>query len=141
LNARPTAPAGTTVPAKTQLENKAWEVSAGYVLTGEDSTYAGVTPKAPFNWQNGTWGAWQAVARYSDLKIDPKTFPLFASPLSNAAEARAAGVGVNWYLTKAVRITQDYFQTSFSNNAGPVSTSQILRQDEKAFITRVQIVF
>ena len=136
VNVRPKAGA-----PKSELENKAWEVSVGYVLTGEDATYAGVTPAAPFSWDNGTWGAWQVVARYADLKIDPNAFPLFASTATNAKEAYAGGVGVNWYLTKAVRITQDFFDTHFTKPGTATPTTQILQYNEKALITRVQIAF
>jgi phosphate-selective porin OprO/OprP len=130
---------------KTALENKAWEVAAGYVLTGEDSSLTGVVPKAPFNWDNGTWGAWEVVARYADLKLDPKTFPLFADATAganvNAKEAASAGLGLNWYLSRTVRISADYFQTQFTNSVAPAAATQLLRQDEKAFITRFQVAF
>jgi phosphate-selective porin OprO/OprP len=144
INVRPSGP--STTLAKTELQNKAWAVTAGYVLTGEDATYTGVTPAQPFNWANGTWGAWQVVARYEDLKIDPKAFQgpaatQLASPATNAKEASAWGVGVNWYLTKAVRISQDFFDTRFTKAGTTAPTTQILRQNEKALTTRVQIAF
>ncbi len=146
VNVRPNAPTTTTFPAKTQLENKAWAVSVGYVLTGEDATYEGVTPASPFSWANGTWGAWQIVARYEDLKIDPKAFAgtgaaQLASPAANAKEASAWGAGVNWYLTKAVRISQDFFDTRFTKAGTIAPTTQILQHNEKALITRVQLSF
>jgi phosphate-selective porin OprO/OprP len=146
INVRPSAPTTTTFPAKTQLENKAWAVTVGYVITGEDATYDGITPAKPFSWADGTWGAWQVVARYEDLKIDPKAFAgtgaaQLASTATNAKEASAWGVGVNWYLTKAVRITQDFFDTRFTK-AGPIApTTQILQHNEKALTTRLQLNF
>ncbi|HXA15198.1 MAG TPA: porin [Opitutaceae bacterium] len=144
VNVRPSGPS-TTAP-KVQLENKAWAVTAGYVLTGESSSYDGITPAAPFNWDNGTWGAWQVVARYEDLKIDPNAFAgtgaaQLASPATNAKEASAWGVGVNWYLTKAVRISQDFFDTHFKNAGLAAPTTQILQHNEKALTTRVQLSF
>jgi phosphate-selective porin OprO and OprP len=149
INVRPNAPPANPAaafPAKVSLENKAWAVTAGYVLTGEDASYTGVTPAQPFNWANGTWGAWQVVARYEDLKIDPKAFlgptaTQLASPATNAKEASAWGLGVNWYLTKAVRISQDFFDTHFTKAGTATPTTQILRQNEKALTTRVQIAF
>jgi phosphate-selective porin OprO/OprP len=141
VNVRPNAPTATTFPAKAQLENKAWEVRVGYVITGEDDTYNGVTPAEPFSWANGTWGAWQVVARYGDLKIDSKAFPLFASTATNAKEASAWGAGVNWYLNNVVRISQDFFDTRFTKAGTTAPTSQILQHNEKALITRVQLSF
>jgi len=135
VNARPTA-AG----AKAELQNKAWQLAGGYVLTGENSSYTGVVPKTTFNPTAGTWGAFEVVVRYTDLKIDPNAFPLFADPAASANEASAVGVGLNWYLSKTVRGSLDYFQTHFSNNVA-VPTTSILRQDEKAVTTRVQVSF
>ena len=135
VNARPVA-----TGAKTALQNRAWQLAAGFVLTGEDASFTSVTPRQPFSWDDGTWGAWQIVARYANLKLDDNIFPLFASPATNAGEATSAGIGLNWYLSKTVRTSLDYFQTRFSNPV-PLSSTQILRQDEQALITRFQLSF
>jgi phosphate-selective porin OprO/OprP len=147
INLRPSAPTATVFPPKVQLENKAWAVTVGYVITGEDATYDGVTPAAPFSWADGTWGAWQVVARYENLAIDPQAFAgtaatQLASPATNAKGANAVGAGVNWYLTKAVRISQDFFDTRFTQaGAFTSATPQILKHQERALTTRVQISF
>jgi phosphate-selective porin OprO/OprP len=135
VNVRP----GSTGP-KAELQNKAWQLAAGYVLTGENSSYTGVVPSQPFSWENGTWGAWEVAVRYANLKIDDRAFPLFADPAVNANEASALGLGLNWYLSRTVRTTFDYYQTRFANKV-PTSSTQILRQDEKALITRFQVSF
>ncbi|MDD2763567.1 MAG: porin [Opitutaceae bacterium] len=135
VNVRPTA-AG----AKAELQNQAWQLAAGYVLTGENSSSSGVTPRQPFNWENGTWGAWEIAVRYADLRVDGQAFPLFADPATNAREAEAVGLGLSWYLSKTVRTTLDYYQTRFTNPV-PLSSTQILRQSEKALITRFQVAF
>ena len=129
--------------AKTELRNKAWQVAAGYVLTGEDSSFTGVVPKTNFDFAAGTWGAFEVTARYADLKVDDAAFPLFASAASNAKEASSVGVGLNWYLSKAVAFKFDYYHTNFGfNSAAPaVPTAQILRQDEQVFISRFQVSF
>ena len=49
------------------IQNSAWEVSASWVLTGEDASYNGVTPLHPFDFRKGTWGAWQIVGRLETL--------------------------------------------------------------------------
>src|ERR1035437_8188832 len=73
-----------------RLENTAWEVSASWVLTGEDAAYAGgVVPRRPFNPAEGSWGALQLVGRYAQLDIDQAAFPLFADPASSARSAAA----------------------------------------------------
>jgi len=138
VNVRPSA-TGT----KAELQNKAWQAAAGYVLTGEDSSYNGVVPKTNFDFANGTWGAFEVVARYSDLKIDDAAFPLYASRTTNADQATALGLGLNWYLSKTVAFKIDYYQTKFGFSPGSpaVSSTPILKQDEKAFITRFQVSF
>jgi len=135
VNLRPSASG-----AKAALQHEAWQVATGYVLTGEDASFANLAPRHPFNWADGSLGAWQVVARYSRLKLDDRTFPLFAAPATNADGAAAVGVGVNWYLSGTVRSSLDYFQTHFTNPV-PSSSVQILRQDEKALISRFQLSF
>ncbi|PTX96392.1 porin [Opitutus sp. ER46] len=128
---------------KAELRNKAWQLSAGYVLTGEDSSPNGVAPKSNFDWAAGTWGAFEVTGRYANLTIDDAAFPAFAAPGASAQEADAFAVGLSWYLSKVVRFTFDYYQTNFGFHAlaPAVPTTAILRQDEKAFITRFQISF
>jgi phosphate-selective porin OprO/OprP len=102
-----------------------------------------VTPRTNFDPAAGTWGAFEIAARYADLKIDDAAFPLFASAATNADEATSLGLGLNWYLSKVALVKLDYYQTKFGfNRAAPaVSATQILRQDEKALITRFQLSF
>jgi phosphate-selective porin OprO/OprP len=50
------------------------------------------------------------------------------------------GVGLNWYLSKVVRATFDYYQTKFETSVA-LPSATLLRQDEKAFITRLQLAF
>jgi phosphate-selective porin OprO/OprP len=138
VNVRPSA-----TGQKTELQNKAWELSTGYVLTGEASSYYGVVPRANFNLANRTWGAFEVVGRYSNLRVDRAAFPLYASASSNADEATAFGLGLNWYLAKSVVFKFDYLRSKFgfAPNAPDPSTNPVLRQDEKAFITRFQLCF
>jgi phosphate-selective porin OprO/OprP len=138
VNLRPNA-----TGAKTELRNKAWQLSAGYVLTGEDSSYSSVVPKVNFDFANGTWGAFEIAARYANLKVDDAAFPLCAAVASNADEASSFGLGLNWYLSKTVRFNFDYYQTKFGFAPGApvVLTAPVLLQDEKVFISRFQVSF
>ena len=64
-----------TPPAKNvDLQNTAWEVSGSWLLTGEDASYSGITPRHNFDPRNNQWGAWQVVARYAELNIDRRRF-------------------------------------------------------------------
>ena len=138
INLRPSA-----TGAKAELRNKAWQFAAGYVLTGEDSSYTGVIPRTNFDPAAGTWGAFEIAARYANLKIDDAAFPLFASASTNADEATSLGLGLNWYLSKVVAVKIDYYQTRFglAPLAPAVPTAVLLRQDEKALITRFQVSY
>ncbi len=137
-NLRPSA-----TGVKTAVQNRAWQLGAGYVLTGENSAFNGVQPTTNFDPAAGTWGAFEIVGRYSNLKVDDDAFPVLASAASSASEASAFGVGANWYLSKTVRASFDYYHTHFGfNPAAPaISTNPILRQDEQAVITRLQVAF
>ncbi len=138
VNVRPSA-----TGLKTELQNKAWQLAAGYVLTGENSSYNGVVPATNFDPSKGTWGAFEVTGRYANVKVDDAAFPLYASLASNASEAASVGVGLNWYLSKAAAFKLDYYQTNFDFAAGapPSPTNAVLRQDEQAFITRFQLAF
>jgi phosphate-selective porin OprO/OprP len=133
---------GATGP-KSELRNKSWQIAAGYVLTGENSSYNGVVPATNFDLSKGSWGAFEVTARYANLKVDEDAFPLYATVASNASEASSFGIGVNWYLSKAVAFKLDYYHTDFGfpPGASAVSTNAALRHDEQILITRFQIAF
>ncbi len=134
-----TALAGTT---KAELRNSAWQASVGYILTGEKASYNGFTPAHNFNWQGGTWGGFEIGARIAQLKIDDNAFPIFADPAASASEATSYGVSLNWFLSKAIRVSFDLVDTQFDRAAGFKSTSNLLiGQDERAFLTRFQVGF
>jgi len=134
------------------MRNSAWQTEASFVLTGENASYNGVTPRHPFDPKSGRWGALEIVARYGDLHLDPSAFNTsttaagarFANPITAAQEAREWGVGLNWYLSRAVRLVLDYEQTDFDGGAGTTAgTSYNVknRETEHALFTRAQIMF
>jgi phosphate-selective porin OprO/OprP len=126
--------AGTSSSA--WVENTAWQVSASYVLTGEENSWKGFTPKRAFNPAEGGWGAWEIAARVGQLEVDDAAFPLFADPATSASAASSWGVGLNWYLNKSVKFNFDYEQTDFDGG-----TSGLLEEGEHVFLTRAQISF
>jgi len=122
------------------LNNTAWQIAAGWVLTGEDATYAGVTPRHPFDPRSNQWGAVQVVARYAELNIDNNTFPTYANPATSASGAEAWAVGLNWYLNKSIRVNASYSRTTFDGNINPKAAT-VVRQPEEVVFTRVQLAF
>jgi phosphate-selective porin OprO/OprP len=147
VNVRPNFPASLAGSPKIELTNKAWQVAASYVLTGEDAAYTGVVPATNFDWAAGAWGAFEVVARYDVLDLDNKAFVTpgagyssLADPAANPTKISTLGLGLNWYLGKAVRVSFDWFHTQFDNNVA-VPTRALLRADETAFVTRLQVAF
>jgi phosphate-selective porin OprO/OprP len=138
---RSTAAAGPT--ANADLHNTAWEVSGGWILTGENASFNGVTPLHPFDPHNGQWGAFQVVARYAELDIDNAAFPLFANPATSASAAQAWSAGLNWYLNKNIRLNASFSHTTFTGGggAGVTAPAIVTRQAENVFFTRVQLAF
>ncbi len=119
------------------LQNTAWEVSAGWVLTGENASYSGVMPSNPFSLQNGGWGAWQIVARLEGFDVDNAAFPIYANPNTSATAARAWAVGLNWWLNKNVRVMSSFSRTTFDGGA----TGVVTKNAEEVFFTRLQLSF
>jgi phosphate-selective porin OprO/OprP len=129
------------------LTHGAWEVAASYLLTGEDASFKSVKPKRSFDLDNGGWGAWELVARYSEINLDSDTFKnsggqyavvpgaaatnaslttnAYADLSQSAKSAKTWTGGINWYLNQNVKFQIDYSQTSFDGGAifGPSHTA------------------
>jgi phosphate-selective porin OprO/OprP len=125
--------------ATADLQNKAWGISAGWVLTGEDASYNGVTPRHPFGPRTGHWGAWQVVGRYEELNIDKSAFPNFAVSTASASSAHAWSLGLNWYLNKNIRLNTSFSHTVFSGYTGAIPA--VPAQTENVLFTRIQLAF
>ena len=130
-----------------EIENTGWNLSAGYVLTGEDSTYKGVTPKTVFNPSAGTWGAFEVVARVAQVDIDDDVFlgtaaTRLANRNTSASEVTTYGLGINWYPAKAIRVGLNYFHNEFElDGAASPATGAVVGGDEQTIIGRVQLSF
>ena len=70
--------------ARAKLVDSAWQASAQWVLTGEDASFTGITPKSPFDPRAGKWGALQLVGRFAQAGLDPDTFPVYSDPILSA---------------------------------------------------------
>jgi phosphate-selective porin OprO/OprP len=129
------------------VNNYGYNLSAGYVLTGEESTYRGVSPKNSFNPSAGTWGAFEMVARFAGVDIDDTVFTgpatlRLANPNVSATEITTYGLGLNWYLSKSVRAGFNVFHDEFklAPEAAPASDA-LISDDETTFISRLQLSF
>lgn len=138
------------VKSSDKLKNNAWQIVGSWVLTGEDAGYTNPIPKRPFNLTNGTGiGAWELVARYSELNIDDKAFrPIgglqnrsYADPNSSAKQASAWAAGINWYLNRNLKIALDYEETHFDGGWTGSTGAIEDRPTEKVVSSRLQIAF
>jgi len=115
----------------------AWSITGSWLLTGEDASFRAIAPQKNFDPRAGGWGAWQLVARYSQLGIDNDVFPTLADPTESATRADAWAIGLNWYLNRNVRAYFDFNHTDFKGR----SSGSVTAQDEDAFLTRIQLAF
>ena len=120
------------------ISNKAWHITASYVLTGEDASYRGVVkPSRPFRPGKDGWGAFEVVGRYGALEIDDAAFPLFADSSVAASKTTSWTLGLNWYLNSNLKLVVNYLQTRLDGGAA----ADVDREDEKAVFTRLQVAF
>jgi phosphate-selective porin OprO/OprP len=119
-----------------KVKHTAWQTTGSFFLTGEKNSFRSAAPKKPFDPKEGTFGAVEVAARYSELSIDDSTFPSFASATSTPSKAKAWAVGLNWYLAKAIKVAVDYEHTTFTGGAASGD-----REAENFVVTRVQHSF
>jgi phosphate-selective porin OprO and OprP len=111
----------------------AWQVAASWAITGETRTFRGLRPARQL--RDGSWGAWELVARASGLTADREDFPLVLDQ-SLSRGARTYTGGVNWYLNPFVRVFLNYEWTELGQTAGNVA-----RPTEGVLVSRLQIAF
>lgn len=119
------------------LDNTAWQVAVSYVLTGEASSYKSVTPRHNLNPAEGNWGAFEVVARYSELDIDSAAFGTFADPTKSPHAAHAVTVGLNWYPNRIFRASVNYTLTDYDGGNGATGD----KRSENLILTRFQVAF
>lgn len=131
------------------LNNSAWQISGEWMLTGEPASFNAITPAHSFDPHAGQWGAWQLVARYTQLNMDKNVFNGFSDGTTSAGDAYAWSAGINWWLNRNVRILTSFSQTTFQGgggiNLGVPSTqappATVAHQNEYVLFTRIQIAF
>ena len=110
-----------------------------YVLTGEDASYKGVSPKNNFDPRNGKWGAFEVALRGSEINAGQEVFDEgFANPDNFASEVSEITAGVNWYLNKNVKFQLNYTRTSFDRE---VEINDATWNDLNSLIFQLQLAF
>lgn len=127
-----------------EVTNTAWLVEAGYVLTGENASFRGVSPAGGGVGSAG-WGALQLVVRVSELSVDEEIFAAapvaFASRATSAESALNLGFGVNWWINRNLRFALNYDHTTFDAGGGGTNANPEDKEDEQVIRTRLQLVF
>lgn len=106
-----------------------WYLQGSWIMTGEARGYNPATasftapkPAKNFSIKDGTWGAFEFVARYSDLNLNShtgdatdlvtawtassKTYTYYNTV--RGGDQKIATFGINWYMNQAVRLALDY---------------------------------
>jgi phosphate-selective porin OprO/OprP len=149
------------------LHHNAWNIGGTWVLTGEDNSFKSIKPKNNFDLDKGTWGAWEAGLRYSEINLDDDTFKTvdgsgygtetaanvnvasYSGRTLSAKSAKTWTAGINWYLDQNTKFQLNYLNTSFDGgaNADRSSAAHVVnqtvadRKDERAIFGRIQISY
>jgi phosphate-selective porin OprO/OprP len=94
-----------------RLYTDAWNAGISWLVTGEKKPVEGrLLPAEPFDPRGGTWGAFEVAARVDRVHLDGDLFTLGIAPAAGNANAVAGySAGLNWYLTRNIRISPDLF--------------------------------
>jgi phosphate-selective porin OprO/OprP len=100
-----------------------------YLLTGEEKTEGGITPKMNFLGGQRGLGAWELALRYENLQMHDSVNP-------NRAEAYT--FGINWWLTKFVRYQSNFAYERFKD---PTTAPTPGETGHFAYLSRMQVIF
>jgi phosphate-selective porin OprO and OprP len=117
------------------IQNRAWNLTAVFVMTLEHASFDGVSPRHPIDFRHKGFGALELALRYSELRIDGTAFPTFADPAVSVRSARELAAGINWYMTDWLKVMVSFHRTDF-NGGAPMDTD---RPPENALLMRLQI--
>ena len=125
--------------ASQYLCHHGWELAASFVLTGERNRNSDFHPRHPISFAKGrrSPGAIELAVRHSGLSIDPRAFPLYASPSASAQGASETAAGLNWYLDRRTKFVADAEYTGFRGN-GP---SLLQMHPERVMMAELQLAF
>ncbi|WP_058514891.1 porin [Legionella santicrucis] len=126
------------------VTNHAAEVQVVYNLTQESFTFGSLNPNRNFSpREKGSLGAFQLIARWSQLAMDNHIFNsfttegeqtnyTFADPRLSVQKANTWGIGINWFFNRNIVIMTEYDQTNF---IGGCSTGALNAPDTPGCLT------
>ncbi|MEO0317182.1 MAG: hypothetical protein RL404_859 [Pseudomonadota bacterium] len=134
------------------VESNAFQVAASWLLTGEDASFKGVKPLSPFRLgADGGWGAIELVARYQENSIGKDAAHFADKQKGYALGAKTTGIGLNWYLNDASKLSVNYDYTQLKDvtaatSAGlgtpaTVAKNPLSGTTEHLLVARYQLAF
>lgn len=127
-----------------ELTHSAWQATGSYFLTGEQPGFRNprprhpLAPNAPGTPGNQGWGALELVARVSGFQADEASFPTYANATASVSEALTYGGGLNWYASRALKVSANYEYTEFTAGGGGAAAAPLDRAPEHVIFTRFQ---
>jgi phosphate-selective porin OprO/OprP len=112
----------------------AWQLTLGYVLTGENASFRGVVPRSEFGSDTG-WGALEIAGRVQGITFDDDVFPLFSNPDTSIERALGFTAGINWYLNRYLKLSLNYDHVTYD---GGRAGGRDRRADDQ-ILTRLQL--
>ncbi len=120
-------------------KNSGFTLQTSYVLTGEKASFRNVVPSHPYDFETGRGGAWELVARYSEVQQDNTTFSVgLADPALSAHKVQALTLGTNWYWSRQTKLQLNYETTDFGR---PIRFATGVRRREGVVLGRLQLQF
>ena len=108
--------AGVGTGQHSLLRTVGYYVEGSVLLTGEDEIPNGrIVPKHPFNPSEGSWGAFELVARYGAVSMDRSVLEDLGSvfPGANSNRASSITMGFWWYPIQNVRFGLNYIGENY----------------------------
>ena len=115
-----------------------WYVDAAWTITGESRKYKHgkfhrLSPKSPFSFKNGTWGAFELATRYSAVDLNSNNFK--GGSMSNI------NVALNWYFNDNVRLMADWIRAFDVSYPAVVTPAGGAPNDNNTFTIRAQLAY
>lgn len=122
--------------AEKELTLSAFQAAARVVVTGEDASDKGVTPKKGVT--SGGYGALELAARFHGLTVGSEADTAgFVKPEKSVHAARGMTFGLNYYFEKGIFLAVDYERTKFDGGAKDDGD----RETEALLLTRLQLAY
>ena len=133
------------VPGRVSVPASGNHFTLAYFLTGETVTGRGmVTPLRPFDPAHGSWGpgAFEPFARYSQLTLGETIFTAgIADPNRWTRSIDLIDVGLNWYLTRYIKIYFDWQHSAYGSPVLLNPAKDLHGRDNDLFWIRGQLYY